>query len=554
MTTSVGFAASLLLKPALVVAGSLLLAALMRQRGPAARHAMWTGAILALLALPLLSTVLPPLRVEIETGAISRLFEPSAPTTHGARPTQSAAASESLEAGPWLEPNPSRDTLFVNATAHVGDALLFIWAMVALVLAARRITAEVVARGIVARGQRQPMRLAVRCDAAARARGLQHVRFVVSDETASPAVTGLFRPVVVLPNTVDGWTDAQLDAVLVHELSHVSRHDCLINLLADLAASMYWCNPLVYHATSRVRAEGELACDEDVVRAGGDPDAYALMLLDFARATLATRMLPRVLTAAARPSELESRVIALLDVRHAGVPLRRWTAVALTAVVPTVAFPVASATVHAEAPAFVQAETTGTTREASDSLSAGSSERLPLAVDRAILAAAVRRALSGPDSGLATLLVGALDHSAEHENDLIRERAEWALSQTRGNRLLEPVVEALNDRDWRTQAYAAWTVAVARDHESIPDLIPLMQHPVWRVRAMAAAGLHRIGAPEAAESMIAALGDPAWQVRLEAVEYLGALDAQAHADQLRAHVNDDHIAVRRAAARVLNLH
>jgi hypothetical protein len=277
------------------------------------------------------------------------------------------------------------------------------------------------------------------------------------------------------------------------------------------------------------------------------------MLLDFTRAALATRLPPRVVTAAARPSELESRLVALLDARRPSAPPRRWATLMLSAMVPAVAFPVAAATLQAAGPAVVQTARTDAPRVAEDSLLLGSSERIPFVIDEKTLAAAARRALSGPDSALARQLVAALDHSPLHENDLIRDRAQWALSMTRGNRLLEPIADALSVSDWRTQAYAAWTFTVARDQKAVPQLIPLLQHPVWRVRAMGAAALRAIGAPEAAAPMITVIGDPAWQVRLEVVEYLGGLDAAAHGDLLRTRSSDAHIAVRRAAARALNL-
>ena len=539
MTNVVALLAALLLKPALVVAAAMLIAALIRRRGAAARHAMWTGSVVALLALPLLSFLLPPLRVEFMDAAVAPLFDgaPPRPTEGGdVQPPGSVSA-------PDRSSGESRPAAVGVSFRFAGETLFSVWAIVALVLVARRLAAERSARRLIERGMPATGSLASRCAAVSRAHLRQAARVVMSEETPSPAVAGVFRPVVILPQGAEDWSDDEVDAVMVHELSHVERRDCLINLLADLTAAIYWCNPLVTYAARRVRAEGELACDEEALRAGSEPDAYAAMLLDFAR-TAFTRKMPRALTAAARPSELESRVIAVLGLRHPGAPLRRWMALGFAGMVPIVAVPVGCATLLA-APQVQQATTDPALTHP---VPPGSSERLPLTIDRATLNAAARRALAGPDSTFAAKLVAALDHAPKHENDLIRERSAWALSLTRGNRLLEPVVEALDAPDWRMQSYAAWTTAVARERTAVPRLITLLKHPVWRVRAMASFALCEIAAPEAVDAMIAALSDDAWQVRLEAVEYLGSMEnAATYRDRIRARLNDDHIAVRRTA-------
>lgn len=534
----VTMAATLVLKPVLIVAAAALIVLVIRRRGAAARHAMWTGAVVALFALPVLSALLPPLHVPVMpdvvppilTGATSRI---DAPTSAGTTPPA---------AGTSRERSVERASL-----RFVPDTLFTIWAIVALVLVARRIAAEWKARRLVERGAPPTARIAGRAADVASLRGERAPRVVLSEDTPSPAVAGVVWPAVLLPGVADGWDDAQIDAVMQHELSHVRRRDCLVNLIADLAAAVYWCNPLVWLAARRVRAEAELACDEDALRAGSDPDGYAAMLLDFARSALATRTLPRAVTAAARPSELESRVLAVLGLRRPTAPLRGWMTVAFMGMVPVVALPIAAATMLA-APAVATQDHMET-----HTIGDAASERVPLSVDRRVITAAARRALAGPDSVLAAKLVAALDHTPQHANDLIRDRAMWALSLTRGNRLLEPVVEALDHADWRVQSYAAWTVAVARDHGAVPRLIALLEHPVWRVRAHAAFALCEIEAPEAVDAMIARLDDPAWQVRLEAVEYLAAIgDPKAQRDRLRARLNDEHIAVRRAVERVLS--
>jgi HEAT repeat protein len=190
--------------------------------------------------------------------------------------------------------------------------------------------------------------------------------------------------------------------------------------------------------------------------------------------------------------------------------------------------------------------------QGSDTL-APSSERVPLVVDDALLRAASARALAGPDSTIATRLVEALSHVPKHDGDLIRDRAAWALLQTRGDRLIDPVIDSLASRDWRVQAYAAWVMAIAQERRAVPQLLDMVQHPVWRVRAMAAFALCWIPDRRAPGIMIAALKDPAWQVRMEAVEYLGSMPQNPYDETIRKSLADRHVAVRRAAADALGM-
>ena len=93
--------------------------------------------------------------------------------------------------------------------------------------------------------------------------------------------------------------------------------------------------------------------------------------------------------------------------------------------------------------------------------------------------------------------------------DLVRERAAWALSQGTGDRLVDPLLDALDSADWRIRAYAAWALAPARDPRATGRLVLMLGHPVWRLRAMAAHALRELADPAVSEEMNAVLTDPA---------------------------------------------
>src|SRR5262249_12560861 len=131
-----------------------------------------------------------------------------------------------------------------------------------------------------------------------------------------PMAWGLRRSSVLMPADADTWPAHRLRVVLLHELAHVKRRDCLTHLVAQLACAAYWFNPLAWMAARRLRTERERACDDLVLSAGTRGSDYADQLLDIARVMQAGRF-PALMAGAslamAHRSQLEGRLIAILD-------------------------------------------------------------------------------------------------------------------------------------------------------------------------------------------------------------------------------------------------
>jgi bla regulator protein blaR1 len=106
------------------------------------------------------------------------------------------------------------------------------------------------------------------------------VELVTSKSALEPGILGIFRPVLVLPWGIsERLTDEQLEAVLVHELCHVRRHDNLAAALHMLVEALFWFHPLVWWLGARLLDERERACDEEVLGLGSDPQTYAESIL-----------------------------------------------------------------------------------------------------------------------------------------------------------------------------------------------------------------------------------------------------------------------------------
>jgi beta-lactamase regulating signal transducer with metallopeptidase domain len=91
-----------------------------------------------------------------------------------------------------------------------------------------------------------------------------------------PGVVGVLRPRLLLPcGIVERLTPAQLDSVVAHELCHVRRRDNLTAAIHMAVEAMFWFHPMVWWIGARLVEERERACDEAVMRRGGDPRDYA---------------------------------------------------------------------------------------------------------------------------------------------------------------------------------------------------------------------------------------------------------------------------------------
>lgn len=95
-----------------------------------------------------------------------------------------------------------------------------------------------------------------------------------------PIVVGYFKPVILLPLSVaTSIPNAQLEAILAHELAHVRRHDFVVNLLQTLVETLCFYHPAVWWLSRQIRIEREHCCDDLVVRVLGNRVEYGRALI-----------------------------------------------------------------------------------------------------------------------------------------------------------------------------------------------------------------------------------------------------------------------------------
>jgi beta-lactamase regulating signal transducer with metallopeptidase domain len=287
-----------------------------RRLSAAARHWTITLAICGLLGLPMLSGVLPSWTV---------LQVPGTPTMSADLPdgrvddhVEQAARSTAASTPPVRSPSTgSASTLEqVLMLTYVIGGVGLLTRLALQFAAARRLARRSAVLG-------DPTWESLLREGRA-ALGIEaEVRLLRGADGSMPMALGAWKAAIVLPSVAEEWSVERQRAVLLHELAHVARRDCLTQLLAGIACAVYWPHPGVWWLARRLRVERELASDDLVLRAGTPPADYAGHLLDVAY-TLGGARTGALAVGMARRSHLEGRMLAVLDAaRNRAMPARR---------------------------------------------------------------------------------------------------------------------------------------------------------------------------------------------------------------------------------------
>ncbi len=337
--------AAFLVKITLVFLLGALLTALLRNRSAAARHFVWTLTLGGALALALLAPVAPRFELPVITAeSLAPAFEADAVLGREATP----ATRSEAETIPSAATTPG---VANSGAAKVSPSpLLLLWlagfGAVALWCAIGHWGLVRLARRATPIGDDEW--LALLDEAAALAGVTRPVRLLRSAAVGTPMTWGFIRPVVMLPLDAGEWSVERRRVVLLHELAHVARLDCLVQLAAAAACALYWFHPAAWMAARRLRNESERACDDRALACGTPAADYASHLLSVAcKAARAPRLSAAAAIGMAQRSTLEARLVSVLDetiprraissrVRAAGALLLGLSLVPLAAITPVV--------------------------------------------------------------------------------------------------------------------------------------------------------------------------------------------------------------------------
>ncbi len=160
---------------------------------------------------------------------------------------------------------------FVGAAALGLIALLKSWRLHRLARGGRLPDDDPIVRSV----QRLAKQVGLRC----------RVRVATTKCAVGPAVWGIFRPCILLPERLLQCRSVQqLEPILAHELMHVLRRDVHLGAVQTIAQVLWWFHPLVWWANQQACHARERSCDQEVLaRLAIRPGCYAKSLLDVLR-------------------------------------------------------------------------------------------------------------------------------------------------------------------------------------------------------------------------------------------------------------------------------
>ena len=143
----------------------------------------------------------------------------------------------------------------------------------------------------------------------------REVKIWLSELVTSPVTIGYLKPIILIPvAAINNLTPHQIEAVILHELSHIYRYDYFINLILSFIKTVLYFNPFVKLLIKSVEKEREHSCDEMVLQFQYKPGEYASALLRLEQ----NKHRQMVLAAAGKNQDLLHRIESILGMRNKG--------------------------------------------------------------------------------------------------------------------------------------------------------------------------------------------------------------------------------------------
>jgi hypothetical protein len=141
------------------------------------------------------------------------------------------------------------------------------------------------------------------------------VKIWLSEWVTSPVTIGYLKPIILIPvAAINNLTPHQLEAVILHELSHIYRYDYFLNLILSFIKTVLYFNPFVNLLAKSVEKEREHSCDEMVLQFQYKPGEYASALLRLEQ----NKHRQMVMAAAGKNHDLLNRIESILGMRNKG--------------------------------------------------------------------------------------------------------------------------------------------------------------------------------------------------------------------------------------------
>lgn len=143
------------------------------------------------------------------------------------------------------------------------------------------------------------------------------MQVAVVPELISPAVTGLRKPILILPN-IKSFSDKELEYIILHETAHYKNNHLWLGLMMEIFCRIHWWNPFVQYVKKEFSLFLELSNDFFLIQANPKFNVvnYADLIVKTARKIHSSKNIvptPMMNFAINNPSVLNSRIHFILD-------------------------------------------------------------------------------------------------------------------------------------------------------------------------------------------------------------------------------------------------
>ena len=238
----VDFAGGMLVQSSVLIVILLLVDFLLRKRVRAVvRYCLW---MLVLVKLILPVGLESPIGLGWFNAEVieTKVSEQTAIQRNFARPKTEVAAepvqSESSEIAKAKITTPTQTVITdsINASLSWQGMVFVVWTAVAAAMVLLLLQRVMFVMGLIAQAKRANNLMEEALEFCCEKMGMRgKIGLKISANATSPAVCGLVRPVILMPeNLGPGLGAAQFRSVLMHELAHIKRGDLWVNLVQTL--------------------------------------------------------------------------------------------------------------------------------------------------------------------------------------------------------------------------------------------------------------------------------------------------------------------------------
>jgi beta-lactamase regulating signal transducer with metallopeptidase domain len=483
----------IILKSLVLLMAILIFTWFMRRSSAAIRHLYLTAAVMVLLALPLVSLILPSWDMD--------WF--SHPVVPGAGKTI-VTTTERLETPMESDTNKAHfqaPSSGKSSQLHWFDWILAVWLVGAVGLLLRLLGGKFFGYWVARKAPEISDKVFMNTvEQVSRQLGVTgRITILESNRFNVPFVSGILRPRLIMPSHAKTWPSQRLKNILRHELAHVKRKDILIQFLARVVCCIYWVNPLVWILERQLFLERERACDDMALGQDIKASEYAGHLMEVLE-EMGNKSNNNlwVITAMAEGTDFKDRILSILNptARRRSPQRMHFRAVIVLALLFLLPFGAFSPWAAADRPPGDNSparaaldtgdrdenkkpgETTvKESKESSQNTSDQNKTRLSLFLE--LLKSPSARVRERAASALGELgdrrAVPELIETLKDENALVREHAASALRDLGDRRAVPALIEALKDEDAVVREHVVSALGVLGDKRAVQPLTAALQ-------------------------------------------------------------------------------